>query len=391
MRALGTFQDFGFHVIRNVRILEQRSVFLVEKRVEFFRRRFVVRWSQCIHAFAKRRTARVLHRLAKNASAMSYDPIITVTLNPAVDEAISVDEFVLGGENRCRLDSLDAGGKGLNASRVIRRLGRETIALGFVGGMTGAMIRSRLDEERVQHAFDDVDEMTRQNVMLYESVSGRRSRVYLPGASVTVPRIADLQVRLQQVRSGAVVVLGGSLPPGLPATTYHDLVLWLRERGVRAIVDTSGAALAQVLRAKPILIKPNAEEAAEVLGRSIENDDDALAAAQELRRLGAENVVVSQGADGAVAAGPKGRWKATPPAVVARSTVGSGDSMVAGLAIAFSENAGLAEGLRLGTAAGAGTAMTPATHLCRLEDFERLLPQVSVRALEAADASGAIP
>jgi 1-phosphofructokinase family hexose kinase len=311
-------------------------------------------------------------------------PIVTVTLNPAVDEAIAVDEFLLGDVNRCALGSLDAGGKGLNASRVIYRLGYETLALGFVGGVTGAMIRARLDEERVPHAFDDVEEMTRLNVMLYERRSRRRSRIYLPGARVDRARIPDLQLRLQQVRPGGVVVLGGSLPPGLPETTYRDLVRWLRTRGVRAIVDASGAALANVLAARPALIKPDVEEASQVLEREISSDGDALAAAYELRRLGAENVVISQGADGAVAVGPEGSWKVLAPKVIARSTVGSGDSMVAGLAIALNRGSGLTEGLRLGTAAGAGTAMTPAHHLCRREDFEQLLPQVSVGCLESA-------
>jgi 1-phosphofructokinase family hexose kinase len=306
--------------------------------------------------------------------------IPTVTLNPAIDEALTIDELVLGGVNRCGLSFVDVGGKGVNASRVIHRLGRETVALGFVGGITGAMVRSRLDEEGVEHAFDDVEQMTRINVMLYERAKVRRSRIYLPGARVEAARLADLKMRLQQFRE-RIIVFGGSLPPGLPETTYYDLVRWLRERGVRSIVDTSGTPLAQVLAAGPALVKPNVDEAAEVLGRAIVTDDDALSAALELRRLGAESVVISQGADGAVGASAEGTWKAIPPALVARSTVGSGDSMVAGIAIAFNEGNGLAEGLRLGTAAGAGTAMTPHTHLCERTDFERLLPLVTLRSL----------
>ena len=312
------------------------------------------------------------------------DPIVTVTLNPAVDETIEVVEFVLGDANRCRVRSLDAGGKGLNASRVIHRLGRQTLALGFVGGVTGAIVRSRLDDEGVPHAFDDVEEMTRLNVMLYERRPHRRSRIYLPGARLEPARIDELRARLRRVRSGGIVVLGGSLPPGLPETTYRNLVAWLRERGVRAILDTSGAALAAALAAKPELIKPDLEEAADVLGRTIATDGDAIDAANELRRLGAQNVVISQGAAGAVAAGPGGSWKAVAPSVAPRSTVGSGDSMVAGLAIAFSEHAGLVEGLRLGTAAGAGTAASPAAHLCRREDFDELLPRVVVAELTTA-------
>ncbi len=304
--------------------------------------------------------------------------ILTVTLNAAVDEAVSVDEFVLGGSNRCRLDALDAGGKGLNASRVMHRLGRATIALGFVGGVTGQMVRARLDEERVLHAFDDVPELTRLNVMIYERSGGRRSRLYLPGATVTPDRLQSLKTRLAQAPSGALVAFGGSLPPGLPETTYRDLVLWLAERGVRSVVDTSGAALDAVLEARPLLIKPNVEEACECLGREIRNDGDAVEAAQRLRARGAVNAVISQGADGAIGAGPEGCWKAIAPSVTARSTVGSGDSMVAGLAIALDESGSLAEGLRLGTAAGAATAAVPGTQLCDPGEIERLLPLVVV-------------
>ncbi len=311
--------------------------------------------------------------------------IATVTLNPAVDQTVTIDEFVLGDVNRCGLGSSDAGGKGLNASRVIHRLGRETLALGFVGGVTGAMIRAQLDTEGVRHAFDDVREMTRLNVMLFEDLSARRTRIYLPGAHVDRERIADLRRRLEELTSGSVVVLGGSLPPGLPDTTYADLVRWLRSRGIRAVVDTSGAALAHALSARPALVKPDVEEAADVLGRSITDDAEALAAARELCERGAENAVISQGSRGAVGVGPDGAWKAFAPSVVACSTVGSGDSMVAGIAIAFTEGSGLREGLRLGTAAGAGTALSPAAHLCRREDFELLLPRVRLAPLSALD------
>jgi 6-phosphofructokinase 2 len=308
-------------------------------------------------------------------------PIVTVTLNPAIDEAISIGAIALGEINRCRFDSLDAGGKGLNASRVMHRLGRATLVLGFVGGLTGTLLRALLDAEGVPHALDDVEEMTRMNVMLRERGAGRRTRLYLPGPHIGPSRLEDLQRRLEAVDPGGVVVLGGSLPPGLPESTYFDLVDWLRSRGVRAVVDTSAKALMRVLPARPALIKPNADEAGALLNRRVVSGADAVEAARQLQRLGAENVVISLGAAGAVGVGPDGAWKAVGPQVEVRSTVGSGDSMVAGLAIALNEHTGLAEGLRLGTAAGAGTAMSPATHLCRREDFDRLLPAVTMHAL----------
>jgi 1-phosphofructokinase family hexose kinase len=308
--------------------------------------------------------------------------IFTVTLNPALDEAVAVDNLALGAVNRCRLDALDAGGKGINASRVLRRLGRQTIALGFAGGVTGALLRERLDAEGVQHALDETTGLTRLNVMLFEAANGRRTRFYLPGATVEPVRLDGLRLRLEQAPRGGVVVLGGSVPPGLPDTIYRDLVAWLKRRGVRTVVDTSGAPLAAVLQAGPALIKPNAEEASDVVGFEIRDDADALRAAVVLHERGAENVVISQGAGGAIGVNARERFKAIPPKVEAWSTVGSGDSMVAGLAIALDEEHGLEEGLRLGTAAGAATAVTSGTHLCSRDDFERLLPLVRMRTMQ---------
>ncbi len=309
-------------------------------------------------------------------------PIITtVTLNPALDEAVSLDRFVLGGTNRSALDALDPGGKGINASRVIARMKRETIALGFVGGVTGNLLRAKLDAENLLHAFDDVEEMTRLNVMIYERTDGRRTRLYLPGPHVPAERTAALKTRLAQAPAGAYVILGGSVPPGLPAEIYRDLVRWLGTRGVHCIVDTSGAALSMALEAKPALVKPNVEEAAEVLGRALLNDQEILEAAYELQQRGAQHAVISQGADGAIGVGPSCAWKAIPPKIQACSTVGSGDSMVAGLAIALSEGGDLKEGLLLGTATGAATAMVPGTKLCRRQDVEMLLTGVQMHDL----------
>ena len=307
--------------------------------------------------------------------------IVTVTLNPAVDEALAIERFELGGLNRCSIDDLDAGGKGINASRVIRRLGRETLALGFLGGATGDLIRARLNEEGVPHAFDEIDEWTRVNVMLYERANGRRTRMYLPGAAVPAERLADLRARLRALPAKSVVVLAGSLPPGSNDTTYRDLIAALNESGAQVVLDTSGPALREARPARPALVKPNVHEAGEILGRVLSGDDDVVRAAFQMRALGAKSVVISQGAAGAVGVDEVGCWKAIPPHVPASSTVGSGDSMVGALAVALDERLGLAEGLRLGTAAGAATAMTEGTHLCRMLDVERLLPDVRVGAI----------
>jgi 1-phosphofructokinase family hexose kinase len=310
---------------------------------------------------------------------MDGPTIATVTLNPALDEAIAVDDVQLGTTNRCELDALDPGGKGINASRVIHRLGRKTLAFSFAAGVTGLILRQRLSAEGLPFDFDEADGLTRLNIMIFERSTGRRSRLYLTGARVEPEKAAALLARLEHVEGGGIVVLGGSLPPGLPDTIYRDFVRTLH---ARTIVDTSGAPLEAVLAAKPLLVKPNVEEAEALLGRRLASDDAVLVAADEIRRRGPMHVVISQGADGAIGVGADGAWKVVPPAITACSTVGSGDSMIAGLAMAFNEGRGFVEGLRLGTATGAATAMVPGTHLCSAAQVEELLPRVVVRSLE---------
>jgi 1-phosphofructokinase family hexose kinase len=316
--------------------------------------------------------------------------IATVTLNPACDQAVTVERLELGVVNRCQVESFDPGGKGLNASRVIHRLGRPTLALGYVGGVTGAFIRERLDVEGVPHELWEVAEPTRLNVMVRETESGRRTRIYGPGARVPEAMLDLLRARLGRLPPGSLVILAGSLPPGLPDTTYRDLIGWLRDLRLPTVLDASGGALAAALGARPALVKPNAEEAASLLGCRLDHDDAALSAAEELRRRGAEQVVISLGERGAVAVGEGGQWKAVPPWVNALSTVGSGDSMVAGLAIGLFEGSGLVEALRLGAAAGAATATTRGTQLCAPEDVRRLLPRVVVTPFHNALARGVI-
>jgi 1-phosphofructokinase family hexose kinase len=309
--------------------------------------------------------------------------ITTVTLNPALDEAVALESLVLGGKNRCSLDALDPGGKGVNASRVISRLGRSTIALGFAGGLTGDFLREKLQAEGVSHRFVTVAEATRVNIMIYEYHDGRRSRLYLPGPTIAQSCLRELELQLDAVEPGSVVIFGGSVPPGIPASVYRDLIRRLKSNGVQSVVDTSGAALAAALEAAPAIIKPNVEEASELLGRALPDDDAVLAAAREFQSMGAQRVVISQAAAGAICVEGSNAWKAVPPAVQSRATVGSGDSMVAGLAIGLDENCSITEGLRLGTAAGAATAMVSGTSLCRARDVAALLPRVTVGELTA--------
>lgn len=307
--------------------------------------------------------------------------IYSVTLNPALDESLAIDSLTLGGTNRCAFNGLDPGGKGVNASRVIHRLGRPTLALGFAGGVSGAFLTSALEQEGVPHAFDLVDGFTRVNVMLYERSSTNRTRIYLPGPTVTGADIERLKSRLAMVASGELVVFGGSLPPGSNDRTYAELMTWLRDRGARCIVDTSGDALAHALRARPLLVKPNVEEAEELLGRRLSGEKDVIEAVLELCARGAEYAVISRGEAGAIGAGPEGVYNVFPSSLHVTSAVGAGDSMTGGMAIALNEGMDFAQALRWGSACGVATTMTSGTKLCDAQQVYRLLDGVRLEQL----------
>lgn len=307
-------------------------------------------------------------------------------MNPAVDLAVALETLVLGDVNRCTVDNVDPGGKGVNVSRVLIRIGCPTVALGFAGGSTGDFLLERLKAEDVPHRFFPTDEMTRSNTMIWEHASGRRTQLRLPGAHVSQQNMTELEHELDLVQAGEIVVLGGSLPPGLGTDTYARLSHRLAKRGARVCVDTSGKALDEVTYTEPLLIKPNVEEAQELVGRALTSDAQTLEAALELHRRGVTHVVISQGERGAIGVGPFGAWKAIPPKVEAKSTVGSGDSMVAGIIAGLNGKHSFAESLIIGTAAGAATAMSPGTQLCSTSDVKRFIPKVVLHELLPAAA-----
>lgn len=312
-------------------------------------------------------------------------PIYTVTLNPALDEAISIDTLELGETNRCAFNALDPGGKGINASRVIHRLGRPTLALGFAGGVSGGFLSSALAAEGVPHVFDTIDGFTRVNVMLYESSTAARTRLNLPGPVVAHEQLLALRARLEVLKPGEIVVLGGSIPPGLPSSTYAELMRWLHRRGARCIIDASEEALALAFAEKPLLVKPNVEEAEELLGRELRTETAIVDAVLELRARGAEYAVISRGDVGAIGAGPEGLYNVLPSSLHVTSAVGAGDSMTAGMAVAFNEGMGFENALRWGSACGTATSMTTGTKLCDAAQVYALLDGVRIEKLSLAE------
>lgn len=308
--------------------------------------------------------------------------IFTITLNPAVDKAVVVEELVIGDANRVKRSRTDPSGKGVNVSRVIRELDGESVAMGFVAGSLGRFIEASLNELGIRDDFLHVPGQTRTNFAIIEERYHRHTLINEPGPEVHPSALTELERRLRRTfEPNDWVVLAGSLPPGIPTDAYARIIRLVRDLGGETVLDADGEPLRLGLAEMPTLIKPNRRELQRLAGRELRADEEVLAVACDLQRQGIRYVVVSLGAEGAIAVAPEGAWRVTPPKIVEVSSVGSGDSMVGGLVLSLTRGEGFLAGLRLGTAAGAATALTPGTELCHKEDVLRLLPEVQIEPI----------
>ena len=310
--------------------------------------------------------------------------IATVTLNPSLDEWMRLPSLQVGRLNRASAQARYPGGKGLNVSRVVHELGGPTVAFGFAGGRDGAILRGLLRHLEIPHEFVDVRGATRNNYKIHTRHPPGLTEINTEGPRVTPANLGALQRRLFAHRPRPVcVTLSGSLPPGAPAATYQRWIRALRRLQIPVALDASGAALRAGLRARPWLIKPNRQEAEELLGHRLTTTGGLVRAVEQLVQRGPRVVILSLGRDGALmgSASPAEMWLAQSPAVHTDSAVGAGDSLVGGFLMGWATQRSLVEALRLGVACGAATAMTPGTELCHRADVRRLLRRVRVRRL----------
>jgi len=308
--------------------------------------------------------------------------IATVTLNPALDKSVYIGSLHPNDANRITKIEVDAGGKGINASRVLKELGSETIALGFLGGRTGRFIEHVLNTEGIPTDFVRIERETRTNISVQEASGAPPTMLNEPGPPIAQDEFDELFAKVRgAARKSSMVIFGGSVPPGAPADVYRRLVTIVREAGARAILDSDGEPMRLGIEAAPFMIKPNRDEVRRLIGVEVKSIDDAARALKSLRELGIQLVVISMGADGAVAGSDEGVWHAAPPQVKPVSTIGSGDSMVAGIAHILSNGGPLDEALRWGSAAGAATAMTNGAEICKRPQVLDLLDKVRMERL----------
>jgi len=304
--------------------------------------------------------------------------VLTVTLNPALDISMSVDQLVPDRKLRADGCRREAGGGGVNVARVLHRLGAPCVSFVVAGGPVGAELVERMRNEGLTVVDFPIEADTRESVAITETLTDRQYRISVPG-----PHVNDVdglrRSILEAVGAARVVVLSGSVPPGVPQDFLVSTIDALRP-GTATIVDTSGPALASVARHSAAIIKPSQRELADLVGWEPTTPEQIEQAVSEVITRGrVRAVVASRGPSGALLAtrDATARWF-RPPAVRPVSTVGAGDSMVAGIAAALAEGQDLDDAVRLGVAAGTAAVLTPGSELCDPADVARFVDHVIV-------------
>lgn len=281
--------------------------------------------------------------------------ILTVTLNAALDVTYVVDALLPRSSHRVTTTHERAGGKGLNVARVLHTLGRETTVTGLAGGPTGQLIRDDLHAAGLRDALVEVAGDARRTLTVVSREDGDATVFNQSGPQVGDAEWAEFRTRYGQLaRTARVVVLSGSLPPGVPTDAYGQLVRLAGEAGAATVLDSSGTALLAALGARPDVIKPNVDELTAATGRA-----ELPAAAAELRDLGARAVVASAGPEGLYALTPDGSWRATPPRALAGNPTGAGDACVAALAAGLADGTPWPDMLRESVALSAAAVVRP--------------------------------
>jgi 6-phosphofructokinase 2 len=308
-------------------------------------------------------------------------PILTLTLNPALDMASEVAEIIPGHKLRCSDPQLDPGGGGINVSRAIKALGGDSLALVAIGGLTGDRLAGLIRAEGVTFLSILGPGETRQSLTVTEASTGKQYRFMLPGPVWGPAERARVFTLLRATaRPGGLSVISGSQPPGVPVDFPAQLAASMPDS--RVVLDTSGAALTEAVR-HPIpgleVLRMDGEEGEALAGHALESREATADFAQSLVRNGvARQVIIARGADGNVLADKDHRIFAKAAKVKVRSTVGAGDSFVAAFVLALARGQSNDEALGMGSAAASAAVMSDATQLCRPEDVMRLLPECAV-------------
>jgi 1-phosphofructokinase len=308
--------------------------------------------------------------------------VVTVTLNPAIDQTLSIPGFAAGQVNRVTESRSVAGGKGVNVACILADLGLEVIATGFLGLDNRGLFEAVFEAKGIGDRFVTLDGSTRVGLKIVDDLTQQTTDINFPGLTPRGEEIDDLFERIAElVEPGRWLVLSGSVPPGMPDDIYAHLIDSIHDLGGRVVVDTSGAPLREALAGRPEVVKPNVDELSELVGRALATPDAVRAAGESLLAQGIQRVVVSMGGEGAVFLDGDQALLARPPRVAVRSTVGAGDAMVAGIVYGLIHDLSLADLARTATASGAYAVTRLGAGIDDLAEHRKLMERVEIEAL----------
>ena len=299
--------------------------------------------------------------------------IYTVTLNPSIDYIVRLDQVQVGSVNRMDSDDKFAGGKGINVSRVLKRLDIQNTATGFIGGFTGKFITDTLVEEEIESRFVQVAEDTRINVKIK---ADQETEINGTGPNVEPAQLEELKAILSSLTADDTVVFAGSSAKNLGNVIYKDLIALTRQTGAQVVCDFEGQTLIDSLDYQPLLVKPNNHELGAIFGVKLESLDQIEKYARELLAKGAQNVIISIAGDGALLVTSEGAYFAKPSKGTVKNSVGAGDSMVAGFTGEFVKSKDAVESFKWGVACG--TATTFSDDLATAEFIKETYEKVEV-------------
>lgn len=305
--------------------------------------------------------------------------IYTVTLNPSIDYVIKVDKLTTGNINRVNEEHVYPGGKGINVTRILKSLDNDNIALGFVSGFTGDYIINSLQELNLKSDFIKVKEgFTRINVKVK---SEEETEINGQGPKISEEELNQFYKVIDKLVDGDILILSGSIPSCLDERLYESIMKKVEDRDIKVIVDATKNLLLNVLKYKPFLIKPNNHELAEMFNVELNSTEDVVFYARKLKEMGAQNVLISMGKDGALLVTENDEVFASS---VAKSevvnSVGAGDSMVAGFIAGYLKSNSYEEALRLGAASGGATAFS--SDLATREFIDKLVDEIKIEKIK---------
>jgi 6-phosphofructokinase 2 len=306
--------------------------------------------------------------------------IYTVTLNSSLDKTFDVEEFTYDEVNMILEEKRRAGGKGIDVSRVIRELGGQSTALGFMCGYNGLEVEGRLINEGVVCDFTRAQGETRTNIIIHQRKKKMETLLSASVTEVSQFEVTTMYHKITQIPKDSYVVLGGTMPPGLDDVFYAQIITGLKEKNVKVFLDADGETLKKGVQAGPYFIKPNIHEFGRLVEANLKDQDDVLQQVTPYLTL-VDYLVVSMGARGALGVSRNEKFRVIPPRVEVKSSTGAGDALVAGMVFAFSEGASFKDALTLGVACGTASTLQARPTLCLKEDVYAVRKEIVIKSV----------